>query len=80
MRTVQMTIDEKLVSQVDQVIRELKISRSRFTREALQDSLERYRVRKLEEQHREGYEAHPIEKSEPYNEFSIWETEQEWGD
>jgi len=42
--------------------------------------LERYRVRKLEVQHRKGYETHPAEKSGPNNEFSIWETEQEWGD
>ena len=80
MRTVQMTLDEKLVSQVDDVIRELRISRSRFTRQALQDALERYRVLKLELQHRKGYETHPVEKSEANNEFSIWETEQEWGD
>ena len=80
MRTVQMTLDEKLVSQVDQVTRELNISRSRFTRQALQEALERYRVCKLEVRHRKGYETHPVEKSEPNNEFSIWETEQEWGD
>ena len=80
MRTVQMTLDEKLVSQVEQVIRELKISRSGFTRQALQDALERYRIHKLEEQHRKGYVAHPSGKNGTNNEFTIWEAEQEWGD
>ena len=76
MQTVQMTLDEKLVHKVDQVTRELKTTRSAFTRQALNDALERYRIHQLEEQHRKGYEAHPTEKSE----FSVWETEQEWGD
>ena len=40
MQTVQMTLDEKLVHKVDQVTRELKTTRSAFTRQALNDALE----------------------------------------
>ena len=35
MKTVQVTLDETLVSAVDKAARKLKISRSAFTREAL---------------------------------------------
>lgn len=76
MQTVQMTLDEELVSQVDQVTKELKMTRSAFTRQALSDALERYCNRKLEEQHRKGYETHPPKGDE----FSIWENEQVWGE
>jgi len=30
----------------------------------------------LEEKHKKGYERFPVENSE----FSVWESEQEWGD
>jgi len=40
MRTIQMTLDEDLLNQVDRVIRELKTNRSAFIRESLQYYLE----------------------------------------
>jgi hypothetical protein len=42
MKTVQMTIDVVLLSEVDQVIQSLKTTRSAFIREALQLALRRY--------------------------------------
>jgi metal-responsive CopG/Arc/MetJ family transcriptional regulator len=76
MRTVQMTLDDKLVESVDEVIKELKTTRSAFTRDALREALRRFHVDRLEQQHRRGYGARPVKKEE----FSIWEKEQEWGD
>ena len=38
MKTVQMTLDDDLVKAVDEVIKELKTSRSEFTRKALRSA------------------------------------------
>lgn len=76
MKTVQMTLDEDLVRSVDRVSRKLNKSRSAFTRDALRESLARYRLAQMEKQHRDGYERHPP----TVNEFSEWESEQNWGD
>jgi metal-responsive CopG/Arc/MetJ family transcriptional regulator len=76
MRTIQMTLDDDLVKAVDRVSKELHTSRSAFARKALRDALARYSLEQLEHKHRRGYAQHPVAA----NEFSIWETEQEWGD
>lgn len=76
MRMVQMTLDDELVEAVDKVVEDLKTTRSSFTRNALREALERYHARRLEEQHRKGYERRPVAKDE----FSVWEKEQDWGD
>jgi metal-responsive CopG/Arc/MetJ family transcriptional regulator len=76
MRTIQMTLDDDLVTAVDRVSRELQTSRSAFTRRALRDALTRYSLEKLERRHRRGYERYPVTGDE----FSAWETEQAWGD
>lgn len=76
MRTIQMTLDDNLVKAVDRVAKELKTSRSAFTRKALQEALNRYSLEQLEQKHRKGYEQHPV----AVDEFSAWETEQAWGD
>lgn len=76
MRTVQMTLDEELVKLVDRVVKELKTTRSSFTRKALKEALERLNIERLENKHRKGYKLHPVNKYE----FSVWEDEQDWGD
>jgi len=75
MRTIQMTLDDELVESVDKIIKELKTSRSAFTRQALQEAINRLNTSLLEEKHRKGYELHPVNKGE----FSVWENEQDWG-
>jgi len=76
MRTIQMTLDDELVELVDRVVKELNTTRSAFTRNALRDAIYRLNVEHLEEKHRKGYEAYPVNTEE----FSIWENEQHWGD
>ncbi|MBW1867925.1 MAG: CopG family transcriptional regulator [Deltaproteobacteria bacterium] len=76
MRTIQMTLDDDLVKTVDIVSKQLHTSRSAFTRKALREALSRYNLEQLERKHRQGYEQHPVTAEE----FSIWETEQAWGD
>ncbi len=74
MKTVQLTLDEPLVAEVDKVVKELRTSRSAFTREALRAALARRRIETLEEQHRKGYERHPVAPSD----VDAWEEEQVW--
>ena len=74
MRTIQMTIDEPLLKEVDQISQSLKTTRSEFIREALKLALERHRIIQLERQHAAGYAAQPQEPSEVVE----WEAEQVW--
>ena len=76
MRTIQMTLDDDLVKAVDRVSKELCTSRSAFARKALRDALARYSLEQQEQKHRRGYERRPVAADE----FSVWETEQAWGD
>ena len=76
MRTIQMTLDDELVKTVDAISKELKTSRSAFTRHALHEAVKRHNVERLESKHRKGYAIHPVNKEE----ISIWENEQDWGD
>jgi len=73
---VQMTIDEDLVAEVDQVATAQGKSRSAFTRDALRAALASARERELEERHRLGYQRHPVAPGE----FGDWEAEQVWPD
>ena len=76
MRTVQMTLDERLVERVDRVARKLGKTRSAFTRDALRDALSRLAILEKERQHRRGYAARPVERGE----FDGWSKEQVWPD
>ncbi len=76
MRTVQMTLEDGLVEQVDKLARKLKTTRSAFTRDALRLAIRKYTVAESERKHRKGYETHPVAAAE----FSVWESEQAWGD
>lgn len=76
MKTVQMTLDEDLVQEVDRAAHAKGTTRSAFTRDALRDALMRLREKDLERKHRAGYERQPVEPGE----FSDWENEQVWGD
>ena len=76
MKTIQMTLDDDLVKAVDRVSKQLHTSRSAFTRKALREALRRHSLEQLERKHRQGYERHPAGADE----FSVWETEQAWGD
>ena len=72
MKTIQMTIDESLLAEVDQVIQKMNTTRSAFIREALQLALKQQRIRQLEHKHEQGYKKYPIEPGE----FDIWEDEE----
>lgn len=75
MRTVQMTLDDELIEAVDKIAKELKTTRSAFTRSALREAIKNLHLRQMEAKHRKGYQLHPVTQEE----FSIWDHEQHWG-
>jgi metal-responsive CopG/Arc/MetJ family transcriptional regulator len=76
MKTIQMTIDDDLLTEVDQVTHSLQTTRSAFIRSALQLALRHYALLQKERQHAQGYAQHPIVPGE----FDVWTAEQSWGD
>jgi metal-responsive CopG/Arc/MetJ family transcriptional regulator len=68
MKTIQMTIDEPLLREVDRVIVELDTTRSAFIREALEAALRRHEILKLEQQHAHGYRQHSVQPGK----FDVW--------
>jgi predicted transcriptional regulator len=75
MKTIQMTIDEKLLKLVDKVTRSRRTTRSAFIRVALEAEIRRSFVREKEAQHAAGYAHKPIAPGE----FDLWADEQDWG-
>jgi metal-responsive CopG/Arc/MetJ family transcriptional regulator len=76
MKTIQMTLDDELVAVVDQVVKKLKTTRSAFARKALRSAVKQVNNNLLEKKHKKGYTQHPVDNKE----FSVGESEQEWGD
>ena len=76
MKTIQMTIDEPLLTKVDRAIKALNMTRSAFIREALEIALRHYQILEMEKKHADGYARQPVEPGE----FDIWEGEQVWGE
>ena len=75
-KTIQMTIDESLLSDVDRVVDEMGINRSLFIRNALQIALRQHAIEKLEAEHAQGYAQQPARDDD----VTEWVDEQVWGD
>ena len=76
MKTVQMTLDEILLKEVDKEVQKLNTTRSEFTRAALKKFLDHLHKKELEEKHRQGYLKRPVKPKE----FDVWANEQIWVD
>lgn len=76
MKTVQMTMEEDLIREVDRTAKSLGKTRSAFTREALLKAIKEVRNKALEEKQIKGYRKNPVKSDE----FSGWESEQVWVD
>ena len=75
MKTIQMTIDEPLLKQVDRMSKVRRTTRSAFIREALEAEIRRSRLREDEARHVAGYARKPVVAGE----FDTWLGEQDWG-
>lgn len=76
MKTIQITLEESLLREVDRAVARLRTTRSALIRSSLRHFLESLEDRRLEDRHRAGYSKHPVRRGE----FDIWEAEQRWGD
>jgi len=74
MQTIQMVIDEDLLTEADRAARQAGLNRSALLREALRGYLKRLDVRDKERRDREGYERYP--DTEP--ELTGWEKVAVW--
>jgi len=76
MTTIQMTLDEELLKEVDGTVKRLRTTRSALIRDSIRHYLKSLHVSRLEAQDREAYKRKPVRRGE----FDIWEGEQVWGD
>ncbi len=76
MRTIQMTLDDRLVADVDRAVKKLSTNRSAFTRDALRAFLDQLNKTQLEKKHKQGYMRDPVDQRD----FNDWHDEQVWGD
>jgi metal-responsive CopG/Arc/MetJ family transcriptional regulator len=76
MKTIQMTIDEQLLTKVDTAIATLGTTRSAFIRDALQAALKQLQIKAWEQQHIAGYQKLPMTQDE----VAEWADIQSWGD
>jgi metal-responsive CopG/Arc/MetJ family transcriptional regulator len=75
MKTIQMTIDEDLLEEIDLLVNQLDTTRSAFIRQALRESLQRQKITEMERKQIEGYLRYPQQPEE----FDLWEEVREWG-
>ena len=78
MKTIQMTIDEPLLEQLDEEATRENMARSAFIRMALQRELRRRSQAELERQDAEAYRLQP-QTAEELTELREWGEIQHWG-
>lgn len=74
LKTIQMTLDENLIEEIDKVVRKLGTTRSAFARNAFRAAIDEIIEKKMEIKHQQGYIKEPVRSGE----FSAWESEQVW--
>jgi metal-responsive CopG/Arc/MetJ family transcriptional regulator len=75
MKTIQMTIDDRLLREVDAEVTDAGTTRSAFIRDALLAAIRRRRLAEFERSHAEGWRRHPSDRDES----DEWAPEQAWG-
>ena len=76
METIQLTIDESLLAEVQQATTALHMTPSDFMKVALERALQQQAIIAKERQDAEGYAKHPQSPEE----IEEWEPEQDWGE
>jgi antitoxin component of RelBE/YafQ-DinJ toxin-antitoxin module len=76
MKTIQMTIDEKLLQEVDSLVDRLGTTRSAFIRKSLKEAIRHERMAELERKYAEEYAREPVDLEE----INLWDGERAWGE
>jgi len=74
--TIQMTLEEELLKEMDRTVKKLRTTRSALIRDSIRQYLKMIRSQQLEAQHREGYRKKPVAKGE----FDVWESDRSWSE
>lgn len=77
MQTIELTIDEALLAEIDRVILELSLTREAFIQQAVEAALRQQEILALERQHAQGYARDPVEPGEP-SKLDEWSSERVW--
>lgn len=76
METIQLTVDEATLAEVDKATDALEMTREAFIRTALERALQQREIIALEQRHARGYRDRP----QTPDEAGEWEDEQVWGE
>lgn len=76
METIELSIDESLLAEMQRATSALQMTPSDFMRVALERALAQREIIAKERQHAQGYLDHPQEPEE----IEEWQSEQEWGE
>ncbi|MBC7930236.1 MAG: CopG family transcriptional regulator [Rubrivivax sp.] len=76
MKTIQLEIEESMLTEVERATRALEMTREAFVRTALERALQQQETIALEQKHARGYESQP----QMTEEVGEWEDEQVWGE
>jgi antitoxin component of RelBE/YafQ-DinJ toxin-antitoxin module len=76
MGTIQLTIDESLLAEVNRATNALQMTPSDFMRVALERALQQREIIAKKRQHAQAYLAQPQQPEE----IEEWQDEQEWGE
>ena len=76
MKTIELTVEDSLLAEVEQATRELEMTREDFVRTALARALQQQEIIAQEQKHARGYAARPQTEAE----VGEWTGEQVWGE
>lgn len=76
METIQLSIDESLLAEVQQATNALRMTPSDFMRVALERALQQREIIAKERRDAQGYSDRPQEPEE----IEEWQSEQDWGE
>ena len=76
METIQLTIDESLLAEVQQATNALQMTPSDFIKVALERALQQREIIAKERQHAQAY----LDQPQQPEEIEEWQSEQDWGE
>jgi metal-responsive CopG/Arc/MetJ family transcriptional regulator len=76
MKTIEIAVEDSMLTEVERATRSLDMTREDFVRTALERALQQREAIALERKHARGYEARP----QAADEVGEWEDEQVWGE
>ena len=76
MTTIQMTLEEELLREMDRTVKKLRTTRSALIRDSIRQYLKTLHTQQLEARPRAGYSKQPVTKGE----FNVSESDRRWGE